>query len=224
MITYKINIIRHAITQGNLDGRFVGTTDMPICDQGRYEIEQLTKKYKYPEVEKVYTSSMLRCKQTADIIYPDNEKREISDLRECCFGVFENKTAQQLESDPRFIEWTKNLMSFTPEGGEDMAEFAQRIERGFEFVILDMMKNKIKESVIITHGGVIMALLGKFGIPKRDPAMWLVENGRGYTLVTSAQLWSRDKIVEVYNNLPFGEKEPTGVKGYEFFNVTDIAE
>ena len=33
---YKLHLIRHGLTAGNLDGRYIGSgTDLPLCDEGQ---------------------------------------------------------------------------------------------------------------------------------------------------------------------------------------------
>ena len=40
---YKLHLIRHGLTQGNLDGRYIGSgTDLPLCAEGRAQLEELT--------------------------------------------------------------------------------------------------------------------------------------------------------------------------------------
>lgn len=62
---YRLQLIRHGITQGNLDGKYIGITDLPLCRQGVDELYDKIEKYDYPSVQKVYTSPLKRCKQTA---------------------------------------------------------------------------------------------------------------------------------------------------------------
>lgn len=58
----KIYLIRHGKTKGNLEERYIGRTDEPLCEAGRENL----KKYQYPQVEMVFTSPMKRCMQTAE--------------------------------------------------------------------------------------------------------------------------------------------------------------
>lgn len=65
MITYKVHFIRHGMTQGNLEGKYIGSTDLPVCPEGYRQLDDLKAHYEYPKVEAVYSSPMLRCRQTA---------------------------------------------------------------------------------------------------------------------------------------------------------------
>ena len=34
MLTYKIHLFRHGITRANLEGKYVGLSDYPLCQEG----------------------------------------------------------------------------------------------------------------------------------------------------------------------------------------------
>ena len=63
----RVILIRHSKTAGNLKGRYIGTTDEPLCEEGIRLLEGKT----YPAAELVYVSPMKRCRETASLIYPD---------------------------------------------------------------------------------------------------------------------------------------------------------
>ena len=103
----RIYLIRHSMTKGNKEKRYIGTTDESLCLEGIQLLEE--RKGMYPEVTYVYVSPMKRCVQTAEIIYPEmmkagayscNEK-----LRECDFGLFENHNYIELSGCPEYQWW-----------------------------------------------------------------------------------------------------------------------
>ena len=47
MKTYTIHLIRHGMTEGNKVGRYVGSVDAPLCNEGIDEIKALKEKYDY---------------------------------------------------------------------------------------------------------------------------------------------------------------------------------
>ena len=61
----EIILIRHGKTKGNLEKRYIGITDEPLTDEGAHELRQI----KYPDADIIISSPMLRCVQTAEIIY-----------------------------------------------------------------------------------------------------------------------------------------------------------
>lgn len=48
---------------------------------------------------------MLRCRQTAALLFPGVEQRQVPQLRECAFGRFEEKTWEELKDDPLYRAW-----------------------------------------------------------------------------------------------------------------------
>ena len=106
MLYFKLHLIRHGLTQGNLDGRYIGSgTDLPLCEEGRAQLAQLKARFAYPAAEVVFTSPLLRATQTAELLYPGVRTLPLQDLREMAFGVFENRPITELAADPAFAAW-----------------------------------------------------------------------------------------------------------------------
>ena len=198
MRTLKIHLIRHGATDANYDGRYIGCkTDLPLAPEGLNELRMLKDDIDYPEIERLYSSPMLRCRQTGAVLYPDFEPVTVEELKEYDFGSFENKTAAELESNPNFIPWTSGRLS-APPGGEDNSGFIKRICVGFNKIVLDMIENGLTESAVIMHGGAIMMLLGVSAVPRRKPVEWTADNGRGYSVRVTPSLYHKSGVIEVY--------------------------
>ena len=79
MKTFKLHLIRHGITAGNLQGLYIGSgTDIPLCDEGRAQLKTLVKDFDYPQVPLVFTSPMKRATETADILFPGVRQIELT--------------------------------------------------------------------------------------------------------------------------------------------------
>lgn len=220
MISYKIYFIRHGLTEGNSEGKYIGSTDIALSPDGERELKEFKENFEYPEVQKVYSSPMKRCLDTAQILYPDKMLSVVNNLREYDFGSFEGKTISELKDAPDFKRWIESGMKLVPKGAEDMAEFQKRCEEGFNEIVEDMMKNKITKVAVIVHGGVIMNLLASHGYPKREPFYWMTQNGHGYTALLNTQLWQRDKVFEVFDPIPYKD-ELSEVPDYGVFNIEE---
>lgn len=198
MRALKIHLIRHGATDANYDGRYIGCkTDLPLAPEGLNELRLLKDDIDYPEIERLYSSPMLRCRQTGAVLYPDFEPLTVEELKEYDFGSFENKTAAELESNPNFIPWTSGRLS-APPGGEDNSEFIKRICVGFNKIVLDMIESGLTESAVIMHGGAIMMLLGVSAVPRSKPIEWTADNGRGYSVRVTPSLYHKSGVIEVY--------------------------
>ena len=46
MKTFKLHLIRHGMTEGNLKGLYIGSgTDIPLCDEGRAQLQELKERF-----------------------------------------------------------------------------------------------------------------------------------------------------------------------------------
>ena len=205
MKTFKLHLIRHGLTQGNLDGRYIGSgTDLPLCEEGRAQLAQLKARFAYPAAEVVFTSPLLRATQTAELLYPGVRTLPLQDLREMAFGVFENRPITELAADPAFAAWMDPASQTVPEGAESREAFARRTDgmlmKLFEF----MIKSQIHEAACVTHGGVILNMMARHVLPQRRPEDWMTDPGCGYSLRLDTAMWMRDHLAEAYDIAPHG--------------------
>lgn len=202
MKSYIIHFIRHGAIDETLSGKYIGTTDVPLSDKGKMDLKKLDYEYRYPGTQVVFTSPLKRCTETCRILYPEQNPLSIANLSECNFGEWEGKTAEELKSDPDFEKWLAGDNSVKPPRGESNEDFTRRICRMFESIVEGLMKTGTTESVIVTHGGVIMTLLAVYGLPQAKPFEWTMDNGFGYSLRVTPMLWQRDKVCEVFQTIP----------------------
>lgn len=203
MLTYKIHLLRHGLTQANLDGRYIGCTDLPLCAQGRAQLERLKSTCEYPWAERVYTSPLLRARQTAELLYPGRPFEPLDKLRELDFGDFEGRTIADLEKDPAFKAWIAAPAGAAPPHGESAAALVGRSVEAVAYIFAQMMERRMTSVAVVTHGALIMNLLAAMGLPEREAVRWNAGPGEGYTLLLSAQMWMRDQKFEVYEQLPY---------------------
>lgn len=201
MRSYKLHLIRHGETQGNREGRYVGRTDLPVTPEGVAQLEALLERYEYPSVQQLYTSPLLRCRQTAAILYPEQSAEIVEELQELDFGEFEGKGIEELKGDERFLHWLKHSHEGPPDGERGDA-FAARLTAGLNRIFASMMRDGCTNAALITHGGVIMTLLSLYGLPEGEMGRWVTENGMGYTLLLSPQLWMQHNRFEIYGLVP----------------------
>lgn len=196
MKTFKIHLIRHGLTEGNLKQQYIGKTDLPLAGVGVSELMRLKEEVDYPRVDNVYSSPMLRCKQTANILYPAKDVGLVDNLREIDFGEFEGKTAAELEALPSYADWAAGRISAAP-AGEDNTEFAKRLCVGLNEIVRDMMRTNAEHSAVIMHGGAIMMLLTSCAVPRKSMVEWTCPAGSGFTICVTPSLYHSSGIVEV---------------------------
>ena len=204
MKSYTVHFIRHGTTEGNEQGRYIGSTDLPLSRRGAENLRTLKKEHSYPQAQMHLCSPMLRCKETMGILYPESRPILIPGLRECDFGDWEGKTAAEIAAeDGKFGRWIAGAGEpVTPPNGEDGAAFAQRVGSAFNRVVEDLMRSGTTSAVIVTHGGVMMSILAACGLPRAKFYDWMTEPGCGYSMRIIPGLWMRSRVGEVYAEIP----------------------
>lgn len=178
----EILLLRHARTKGNQEGRYVGRTDEPILIE---EIEKLkNSKYAMYHPDFVYCSPLLRCIQTAKLMFFADgkiEKMKIqTGLEETDFGEFEYRNYAELNGDPAYQAWIDSGGMLAFPGGESGKDFRDRSCRAFLDCVTDAEKQKAEKIAVVAHGGTIMAVMEAFGKPESDFYSWQVKNGEGF--------------------------------------------
>ena len=200
MKTYRIHFIRHGLTDGNSDGRYIGVTDLPLSDSGIGELQAISVKGELPETSLVFTSPLKRCLETCEILFPDAEPVIVPELREFDFGDFENKKASEIEDNPQYIEWISGRAC--PPNGEISQDFVRRIALGLNKMIRKMMDMEVFEATAVMHGGVMMTLFSTCALPQRRAVEWSSPVGGGYTALITPSLYGRSGVIEIIDTVP----------------------
>ena len=186
----KLLLVRHGETAGNKLKRYIGKrTDEPLCPEGTEELKGLS----YPEVQAVYASPMLRCTQTAGILFPGKKLNIIDELAECDFGEFENKNYLELDGNEHYQAWIDSggLLSFP--GGESREKFKRRNMIGFQKAVNGCIRGEISLAALVVHGGTIMNVMEEYADEERSFYDWHVKNGRGYEVEIDTELWKKGR-------------------------------
>lgn len=188
-MTRRIFLVRHGETDWNLAGRLQGSHDIPLNDLGREQaaetarvVERLSGGARHLDF---VASPLSRAAQTmailrAELGLPPDAFRRDARLREITFGRWEGSTWPELRRrDPASLAARDaDPWNFSPPGGESYAELSTRV--------LEAIAELTGDAVVVTHGGVVRAMLHAFAgmppaqaveLPVRQGAVYLIENG-----------------------------------------------
>ncbi|MBR1816758.1 MAG: histidine phosphatase family protein [Lachnospiraceae bacterium] len=208
----ELTLIRHGSTKSNEEKRYLGQTDEALSDKGIREITD--KKSFYNKSDLLFISPMLRCRQTAEILFPAQEAYVIEEWKEIDFGQFEGKSYQELSGNPLYQEWVDSGCKGQIPDGETLEVFINRSMLGLKKSLeicekhllnlremtkqvplnysLKMADNSTKELIsatAIVHGGTIMSILSS--LTNSDYFDFQVKNGEGYILE-----FNSDKLID----------------------------
>lgn len=190
----RILFIRHGATKGNTERRYVGSTDeglLPRAEEAlrknrRRLSEEIGWKREESEAFRLLVSPLLRCRRTAEILFPGVEQQIVPDLRECDFGDFEYKNFSELDGNPDYRKFIDTFGESGFPGGETLRAFAARCAGAFRELEEGACREDAAEErtadtdIFVVHGGTIMALLDAFSEPHQDYYSWQVKNGEGF--------------------------------------------
>lgn len=168
----KIYFIRHGLTKGNMEKRYIGSTDELLCEQGIAALKKLS----YPECDAVISSSMKRCIQTAGILFPNSVPIICENLTECSFGDFEGKNYIELSGNTSYQKWIDSDGTLPFPNGESPDDFRKRTVMAFDDIT--QRYACLNSAAFVVHGGTIMAILDKYSYPHKDYFSWHIDNGR----------------------------------------------
>lgn len=202
----KVLLIRHGMTQGNRKRQYIGTTDEPLCPEGVEQLkhlkEQARKDGRDYEAQLVFVSPLLRCRQTAGILFestPDDDKLiQVPQLREMDFGIFEGRAFKDdLEHDPAYLKWLETDCEGAVPGGERRIEFAERCVAGFQEA-MNMAREMechtcIETVAFVVHGGTLMSILSACSDEQGTFYSFMTDNGHGY-----AGEWDGKRLCDIY--------------------------
>ena len=194
----KIYLIRHGQTPGNKLSRYIGTTDESLSEEGRDFLEKLD--YTMPDA--VYVSPLLRCVETAGILFPEKEMHIIEELSECDFGEFENKNYKELSGNENYQKWIDSNGTLPFPGGESRENFKRRSLKGFQKAVAQCIREEVNTAALVIHGGTIMNIMEEYADRQRPFYEWHVKNGGGYQVTVDPSDWQKGrrelKVCEAY--------------------------
>ena len=155
----KLYLLRHTPPLPEVAGQCYGRLDVPV-DEGEVVACATRWRAQLAPGIAVWSSPATRCRQLATCFDPQH--RVDIRLREMDFGAWEGLSWETIPR-PELDAWAADVVGFTPPGGESARAVQQRA--------LDFVHTLISDSLLVTHAGVIRALLAHWqGLPDTD---WL---------------------------------------------------
>ncbi|MBP3673897.1 MAG: histidine phosphatase family protein [Oscillospiraceae bacterium] len=171
-----IYLIRHGRTEANERHLYCGSTDLPLSETGRAELNE--KHYDMNNVRFI-TSGMKRTNETLNILFGDVPFEVDPQFKEVDFGIFEMHSYEELKDTPDYQIWlTGDNEANIPPNGESGNQMTLRVIKAFQKVI-----ESRQDTVIVTHGGVIAAIMEQlFPEENKSRYQWQPKNGCGYKI------------------------------------------
>ena len=154
-----ILLARHGETQENKERRFQGQKDVPLNDRGREQARELAAAVEREDVRVIYTSPLVRARETAEIV-AERVKREIREdprLKEVDVGDWQDRLKDDVErEDPDlWAAFRRAGDDFRFPGGESFAEQQEHVVAA----LVDVTQRGELPALLVCHRGVVRCAL-----------------------------------------------------------------
>jgi broad specificity phosphatase PhoE len=185
----QLCLVRHGITDWNLEGKYQGQSNVHLNDAGRIEVKKLAQQLKNLTFSAIYSSDLERAFETAEIIakYLDLSIRIDPRLREINLGEWEGKNVIEIQSNYANL-WKQrhqDPINARPPGGETLAEVATRVYTAIDEIASQTLD---KSCIICSHGITLATIICKVRkinlgsayevIPDNAKPLWVNWNGK----------------------------------------------
>jgi len=168
----------------------------PLTKEGEKEVETSAKKLKNKKIDIIFSSDLLRTKQTAEILSKETGARIIFDkrLREYNVGIFNGKNPRLVWD---YLNKKGNIVSAKPPRGESLLGIGKRMSS----FLKDLNKKYQNKNILIVSHELPLTILE--GILKG----WAIEK------ILEWRKWEKESRIKTgqfrevdFNDLPYNEK------------------
>jgi probable phosphoglycerate mutase len=145
----KIYLARHGQTEWSVSGQHTGLTDIPLTEEGKREALSLGKRLrqlqesKQLQVSVVYTSPLIRAKQTCKLAGFASQCVDEPDLVEWNYGTYEGHTTSEIRKERP--DW--NIFRDGCPDGETLSELGTRADR-----FVARLREAKGDVIVFSHG------------------------------------------------------------------------
>jgi isoleucyl-tRNA synthetase len=156
----KYFLLRHGESVMNIKGILISTlpekTPCPLTKKGRKQISRVAKELKKEKIDLIFSSDLLRTRETAEIVGKELGIKPIFDkrLREIRAGIFEGKNIKEYES---FWKSYEEKYKKKPKGAENYLDCKKRV---YKFLKELEKKYREKTILIVSHQRPLAMLEG----------------------------------------------------------------
>jgi len=143
----KLILLRHLKSQWNLENRFTGWTDVPLSKEGIENAKEVADKLMGLQIDKVYTSPLIRNRETTSLILENLGKKDLpividKALDERNYGKLQGLNKEEVKKqygEEQVQLWRRSWNQAPPEGeslkdvyGRAVSFFREYIEKDLE--------------------------------------------------------------------------------------------
>ena len=156
----KLILVRHALTVDKQKSRLSGHIDSSISEEGKEQIDKITNYLKDFDIDKIYTTTSSRTKDTVKKLseLKSIEIIEKESLKEISFGDFEGLTFDEIKDKypKEFQDMIEKGYEYKYPNGESLIDSYNRVCIELDNIISN---NDDRTILICSHGGTIRNII-----------------------------------------------------------------
>ena len=197
----KLILVRHALTVDNQKSRLSGHIDSSISEEGKEQIDKITNYLKDFDIDKIYTTTSSRTKDTVKKLseLKSIEIIEKESLKEISFGDFEGLTFDEIKDKypKEFQDMIEKGYEYKYPNGESLIYSYNRVCIELDNIISN---NDDRTILICSHGGTIRNII-TYLISNSYKYHWnfKIDNGS----VTILEIQNGFTVITAMNNTSF---------------------
>ena len=180
----RLLLVRHGETHWNRESRFQGIKDIPLNENGKAQGRKAAEFLKDIEINFAVTSSMLRPKETAELIlanHPGVNLESTPQLQEICHGLWEGKLEAEIESDfPGLLtQWKEAPETVQMPEGENLQQVWDRAIAAWHKIVEDHNNPDSPQTGIVVAHDAINKVIVCYLLGLKPDNFWNIKQGNG---------------------------------------------
>ncbi|MFG0288913.1 MAG: histidine phosphatase family protein [Rhodopirellula sp. JB044] len=175
----RVILIRPGATAFDEQGRMKGSLDMPLCERGREQVENLAEELAGIRLNAIYHAPCESAGETAAVLVEGRDLRPkmIEGFRNIDHGLWHGKLIDEIRrNQPRlYRSAAENPETICPPGGESMDEASSRVMKAINRILRKSRNQVIAFVIPDPMASLVAAHLNHEAMP----GIWKVETDAG---------------------------------------------
>ena len=129
---FQILLIRPGATEYDQQGRVQGTLDIPLCEDGRQEVDAMVTQLREQPITAVYSSPSQSAQQTAEVlaVTRDLKVKTVDKLENVDHGLWQGMLVSDVKAkQPKvYRQWQELPETVCPPQGETLSNAKERVQ------------------------------------------------------------------------------------------------
>ena len=180
----RLLLVRHGETQWNKESRFQGIKDIPLNEKGKEQGRKAAEFLQEVEINFAVTSSMLRPKETAELIlehHPQVSLESEPQLQEICHGLWEGKLETEIEAEfPGLLtQWKEAPETVQMPEGENLQQVWDRAIAAWDKIVQTYSNADSPQTGIVVAHDAINKVIICYLLGLKPDNFWNIKQGNG---------------------------------------------